>query len=1180
LQESRSPITDNETMAIVGHAMGEVGKIESPDDFKASLFALSNDIALQQEALRRSYTGSAAPGYKSRPLDQPAQETQRTALAGYRKLFAALEAQYPDASVEELLDRMASNLYESHSQSPTSEEFISRTMAQSPAPPRTDVTGPPQPPAVQSAESTPGFPTYEPGLERPPFRPLTTMPRDVPRGTLATPPMGQMGPAERMAVRARSEQAHPYEPTASDVSFELAQRGVEISPYARGARPGGIQGVGRFRKPQPAPKERQGPPLPEPGVKPAAFDKYVQAAKDQYDITAGDVSAMFSRKDVKRQIPEMIDGADNAAAQHSLMSSDKIRVRSMKDVNPALAGRAKEQAVKAEKAEAEMRRKAAIPYIASGKTDNQGNWTSNKSLLVSWRAKLDLAEARARTWSQDVNPLKRREGRKDLEYIEDMRAAIDYADEHWSDRTFVEGAQEYRKQVHEAIQFENANGATTVERDNYIPGLFQGDYYAGKRLLGTQYRMPKKFQNPYDAIKAGPYRLASQDVADLAQTRILTGRRAVERSLWIDSMKGLRDPVSRKPIAVEPVLAHKSVIDKDTGEEIKEPVWQSPSADYELVRAREGSKPMAVLGDANGGYHRLVRKLIRPSVIEDLPGGKEGLAVNGALKHGVLLLLDTFHLARLNQYALAATGYKGRGWRGGLSALSYDAATMPEAVRKGLISQAAADWALEPVDLNIQRRVRNANNTGWTTAPGTVTTTRKAIADQLLQSGLNAAKISDALYKDAVQNIPILGEPYHKLISPYNKFLFDRFLPGVMLEGAVRNFERYNKSHPSLSMDRLASDVVRDTNMVFGNMGRQGIFKSATFRDLAQLVMLAPMWQEGLLRKELAGASRIAALPLRAAAGLMGKSLPYRQDLPALGVTGRMMASGLATYFVLTQLVNLAFRHKFTWDNEEEGHKMDAFIPVGDKGVWLSPLSVFAETTHDVIRLGETKPQVMDRLVQMGENRLGPVGKMANVLWTGKAPTGEQYTTTGGRVWGGVSQVVPFAGASPISFSTPARAIGSKIAPGMISPPPPGALPRQLASTLFGVKMNTGQTASAQVFRMADEFMRKEGLKKETGWQQVLTDDPSYTQLRRQLRSGDLKGASNTYQQLLKGHSDKDIIKAMRLWAKHPFTRSSNHNEQMFQQSLSDKELDMYTRANEERQQELERFYDFINSQP
>jgi hypothetical protein len=54
----------------------------------------------------------------------------------------------------------------------------------------------------------------------------------------------------------------------------------------------------------------------------------------------------------------------------------------------------------------------------------------------------------------------------------------------------------------------------------------------------------------------------------------------------------------------------------------------------------------------------------------------------------------------------------------------------------------------------------------------------------------------------------------------------------------------------------------------------------------------------------------------------------------------------------------------------------------------------------------------------------------------------------------------------------------------------------------------------------------------------------------------------------------------MRLWAKHPFTRSSNHNEQMFQQSLSDKELDMYTRANEERQQELERFYDFINSQP
>jgi hypothetical protein len=975
------------------------------------------------------------------------------------------------------------------------------------------------------------------------------------------PPPG--GPMLSLEAQAALDEAPSYSATVDRPSPELEARGIDISPYARGERPGGAVGR-KFRKPEKiAPRGT----IPAKDL-PAAFDKAKAAAKEQWDISTGDIKDIFSRRAVKQEIPALLDGADSASGQIALNAREAIKLASTDKTAPGwkyslnpFSKMTREQ--RANAAEATQRRKASIAYIAAGQTDAHGNWTANKSKIVDWRAKLDIAEAKARSWTQDLNPLKRREGRRWMKAVKEMQAGVEYANTNWTDRTFVEGAQAYRKEVHDAIEFEKLHGSTTVERDNYIPGLFHGDYFAGKRLLGTQYRMPKKFQNPYDAIAAGPYYLASQDVAELAQTRIMAGRRSVERMLWTQALTGIKDPATGKAVATQPNMAMKNVVDPTTGLTSKEPVWQSPSPDYELVFARANSKPIAV----HRGYAGLVRTLIRPDVIADLPLGKEALAATGILKHGVLLLLDSFHLARLGQYGKAIGGKDPVGYRGGHSALSYRAGDLQAAVDKGYISKAAADWATGEVEL---------------TGPGgtKVKVTRKAIADELLRHGLNASKITDALYKDAVQNIPFIGEAYHKAISPYNRFLFDRFLPGMMIENAVRSLEQASKAKPGTPLPKLARDVIKDINTIYGNLGRQGIFKSATFRSLGQLVMLAPMWQEGLIRKEITAASRIAALPLRGAAALMGKELPYRKGLPALGTTGKMMATGLGTYFALTQLINLITRKQPTWQNEEEGHKWDAFIPIGEKGVWLSPMAVFAETTHDFIRLGETKPQVFDRIVKMGENRLGPVGKMANIFWKGEDPMGYRYSTSGARLRAGLAQVTPGAGAVPITIGTPLRAAGHALFPNQIAPNPPGALPRQLLASGAGIKVQAGQTAVNQVYHLADQFMEKEGLKKDTGWEQVMTDDPSYSKLRTAIRNGDTGGASKIFTALQKSHSDKDIIKAMKLWAKSPFTRSKRQNEHLFQQSLSDKELEIYTRANEERQDLLDQFYDFMNAQP
>jgi hypothetical protein len=444
--------------------------------------------------------------------------------------------------------------------------------------------------------------------------------------------------------------------------------------------------------------------------------------------------------------------------------------------------------------------------------------------------------------------------------------------------------------------------------------------------------------------------------------------------------------------------------------------------------------------------------------------------------------------------------------------------------------------------------------------------TRQQIAREFVHNGLNAAKITDALYKDAVQRIPFIGEKYHKLIAPYNRWLFDRFVPGLITEAAVREFVKSNADNPKVPVNKLIKDIARDTNVFYGNMGRQGIFRSATFRDLAQLTLLAPMWQEGLLQKEMRFASRITGLSYA-----MG-----RRNVPYFGLLGKGMARGLGAYLVGTQLINLVTRRQFTWQNEEEGRKLAAWVPTGSEGegFWIDPLSVFGEVTHDLIRLSQTKPKVWDAILQMGENRMGPVGKMEQILRTGVSPTGEAYSTTGALLRGAGAQLTP----SPISFATPARALGHAVAPSLVSPNPPGRLPRQLMASALGLKVQPSTTATQQVFAKSRAFMEREGLTKETSWRQQMTDDPGYAKLRSAIRIGDDKEAKRQFDAMSRTHTPLQIAQAMKIWARRPFT-GAHKTEKLFISGLDDRELDLYSKAVEEKMDTLTKFYNWWGQQ-
>ena len=350
-------------------------------------------------------------------------------------------------------------------------------------------------------------------------------------------------------------------------------------------------------------------------------------------------------------------------------------------------------------------------------------------------------------------------------------------------------------------------------------------------------------------------------------------------------------------------------------------------------------------------------------------------------------------------------------------------------------------------------------------------------------------------------------------------------------------------------------------------MGRQGVFKNPLLKDLAQIFLLAPFWYEGLLQKELRFYSRTANL---AAKTISGGKLDYRSGLPAMGEVGRGVGRGLLAYLALTQMINLVTRGHLTTQNKEKGHKLDAWMPTPwegeNSGLWLSPMSVFAEFMHDITRLGETKPKTWDVIAQIGENRLGPAGRSFHVLTSGTTPSGQVITTTGGVLSEAAKQFAPL----PISLATPGKAALHAVAPSLVGPVRPGGVTQRTLGAV-GIKTTIGETGPQLIFQMANDFMAKNKLKRDTGWQQVETDQPSYSKLRQQIRMGDEAGAQHTMDFLRKTHQDQEIMQSMFQSSRRPFT-GGELSERKFLHSLSPQEMEMYHDALKQRMENFTKF--------
>jgi hypothetical protein len=187
-------------------------------------------------------------------------------------------------------------------------------------------------------------------------------------------------------------------------------------------------------------------------------------------------------------------------------------------------------------------------------------------------------------------------------------------------------------------------------------------------------------------------------------------------------------------------------------------------------------------------------------------------------------------------------------------------------------------------------------------------------------------------------------------------------------------------------------------------------------------------------------------------------------------------------------------------------------------------------------------------------------------------PTGQYLTTTPSVLGAMGRQLVP----TPISFSKPLQALGHAVAPGMVPALQKGALGRQVFASV-GFKMEPNVAPAQQAHALADDFMLAHPeLKKDSGWRQVQTDEPNYTKLRAAIRAEDDQSAMRNFEALRKSRKYEDIVRAMKLASRRPFT-GSHVNERRFLYTLSPAQLDLYSRAQEQRQAEYEAFLAWLS---
>ncbi len=673
---------------------------------------------------------------------------------------------------------------------------------------------------------------------------------------------------------------------------------------------------------------------------------------------------------------------------------------------------------------------------------------------------------------------------------------------------------------------EQGAGLPTLRHENYV--MHAQDIEDGGWLdtgskgppSGSSTRKNRTYATLADSISAG-IDPKTVNAIDLLESRIRAGESGVNARAWNESLKEYTDPATKQQIVRTPA--------RET-ERADGSVYADPPKGYD--RALLGNEQV----DVKKEYSGIISAMTSPSWFSTNKVRLAAQKVN-ALGKSISLAVDTFHLGRLafRSAMVNAAGSNpklGSSYREGLTLLEHSPSEIKRMGEDGTIPKQDVAGFLE----------------------------KKQTLEKLVNEGLNTGRVADAMHQELIQKVPIVGD--------INKFIFQKFQRGAMADAAILEYGRQKASYPELGERALAAKVAKEVNTRFGNLGRQGIFKSKTAQDMARMIWLAPQWNEGLIRSELGGVGQIAKSAVDAATG---RRL-------AMGLLGRELLTTGVSLFAASQIINQVTRGKFTWENPEEGFgaKISAWIPDkvgGSSGFFLNPMGLTAETAHLLLNSYEKTGSNWKPFLNYFRSRSSTAARPIWTMATGKDELGKNIRDED-RVKESLKSAIP----APISGGSIAR-VGKGIAETMQGKSGkteqfPGEFQKQ-AMQSFGLRTDNAPDPEQRIRKLAKEFNEKHGAKEKLGEFYPGVYDELNDALRRQ-NPDDIKDSLKT---ILEKTPTADVERYYKRYQNTSFAGSSQA-EASFMRTLNPEQLSQYRKARANRTQIAVRALQALRSMP
>jgi len=617
----------------------------------------------------------------------------------------------------------------------------------------------------------------------------------------------------------------------------------------------------------------------------------------------------------------------------------------------------------------------------------------------------------------------------------------------------------------------------------------------------------RTFTTLVDAIQAG-YEPQSTNIADLAQHRIKSGQKLVERARNRAALFSTPDPTTGQPIAV-PIA----------------PGAKAP-ADYTPIDA--AGTTIGVLHP----YKGLFEALYGSSAVRNSTAGRAVIRTAMGIKHGTVVV-DMVHLARILFRQLVTTGSIGQ--RRALALVEHSLTDIAAMEQSGEITPQEANW------------VRS----------------QKIKYNKLLGSGLLIGRHADALWADSVGVLRHAIEKYTRYsgipsllraTEQFTEFTFMKATRAGMVETALQFVDR-NLKH-GLPVDQAYRLAALETNRMYGNLGRQGVLKSRTFQDIARMTLFAPQWFEGTLTSELQGSAQMLKAPFSSA---VNRRL-------IMGNVARAMLGGTLGMLAANQLINYASTGHSTFGNEE-GHGLDAWLPGGNYGFWISPFTFLNPVTESLHRYyHREQPRTLDdaanaatkSVLQVLENKLSGPARGVLTFAKGTDYAGRPFQNFSGRFTEGLLSASPL----PIPLQSVLQRNPGEWPRLTLQGSSPGAFEKQAAASL-GIHLIAAQGPTDKMYALAKKFRPDAS--------GAVHQASKYTVLRQQLRHGDADNAAAEMLRLVQSGDAKiaNMDEAMGLAGGYhrPSFTGTKQGEQDLLKSLKPEDKGTYQAALVEHQQ-------------